>query len=91
MEKKIVCHKCKSVLSPGSSYCPQCGERITQEDYVAGDTVLLNPIYLLPGTVLHMKYRINGVIGQGGFGITYDVERRILSGAGDTVFEDIAA
>ena len=72
MEKKIVCHKCKSVLSPGSSYCPQCGERITQEDYVAGDTVLLNPIYLLPGTVLHMKYRINGVIGQGGFGITYD-------------------
>ena len=65
MEQKIVCHKCKSVLAPGSSYCPQCGEKITKDDYVAGDTVLLNPIYLLPGTVLHMKYRINGVIGQG--------------------------
>ena len=31
-----------------------------------------NPIYLKPGTILRMQYRINGVIGQGGFGITYD-------------------
>ena len=72
MEKKIVCHKCRSILAPGSRICPQCGETITEADYVEDDTILLNPIYLLPGTVLHMKYRINGVIGQGGFGITYD-------------------
>lgn len=72
MEKKIVCHKCRSILVPGSRICPQCGETITEADYVADDTILLNPIYLRPGTVLHMKYRINGVIGQGGFGITYD-------------------
>ena len=35
-------------------------------------TRALNPIYLVPGTVLHSQYRINSVIGQGGFGITYD-------------------
>ena len=69
---KIICHNCNSILSPGTVFCPQCGSRITEADYVPEETVQVNPIYLQPGTVLHLKYRINGVIGQGGFGITYD-------------------
>lgn len=74
MDKKIICHNCKSILPPGSSYCMQCGAKVTASDYYAVDnrTQPVNPVYLVPGTILHDKYRINSVIGQGGFGITYD-------------------
>ena len=72
MNRIIVCHNCKSILSPGSSFCPQCGARISQADYVAQNSAPVNSVYLTPGTILHRQYRINGVIGQGGFGITYD-------------------
>ena len=72
MDRIIVCHNCKSILSPGSSFCPQCGARISQADYVAQNSAPVNSVYLTPGTILHRQYRINGVIGQGGFGITYD-------------------
>ena len=70
--KKIVCHNCRSYLAPGTVYCPRCGTRITPSDYVSSSEQQYNPVYLQMGTVLQGKYRINSVIGQGGFGITYD-------------------
>lgn len=43
--------------------CPQCG-------WVEG-TMPDSPQHLPPGTILHNKYVIGNVLGQGGFGITY--------------------
>ena len=54
-----VCPTCASPLPADAQVCPSCGS------YVGSLT-------LLPGTTLHAgKYRIDHVLGQGGFGITY--------------------
>ena len=70
---KIVCHQCNSILPPGSTHCPHCGNTITDSDIATQAAASQNPLYLLPGTTLQDgRYVINSVIGQGGFGITYD-------------------
>ena len=43
--------------------CPACGRR--PSEYEAA------PFHLPPGTVLRNKYLVGGVLGAGGFGITY--------------------
>ncbi len=72
MDRKIVCHKCNTSLSPGSTFCSNCGSKISAADYVSEENKSSNPVYLKPGTVIGTHYKINSVIGQGGFGITYD-------------------
>ncbi len=57
------CPFCMSEISDGVSVCPSCGRRA--EEYVS-------PPHVLPvGALLHQRYLVGGVLGEGGFGITY--------------------
>ena len=57
------CTKCMNELGEGIQVCPRCG-------YEQGGTD--QPGNALPReTILHGRYYIGNVIGQGGFGITY--------------------
>ena len=57
------CLKCMTELAPDAVVCPKCGTRV-------GEIKKL-PVALAPETILHGKYYVGSVLGQGGFGITY--------------------
>ena len=54
------CHQ-----SSDGVFCPQCGQRLIPQE----DNLSLPPGTLLRGTLY--TYRLEQVLGQGGFGITY--------------------
>lgn len=58
---KMLCENCFEEVE--SSHCPNCG-------YDPSDSVC-SPTLLQPGSVLSEKYAVGGVIGVGGFGVTY--------------------
>ena len=84
MDAPSKCPRCGTVFLPGSKFCRICGSPLPGEDREKTtvllssekETVLLSSesVSILPaGTLLNQNhYRINGLLGQGGFGITYD-------------------
>lgn len=61
INEKRLCENCFEEVK--LSHCPNCG-------YDPSDSIC-NPTLLLPGSKLSEKYTVGGVIGMGGFGITY--------------------
>ena len=57
------CAKCMKELAEGDLVCPGCGYE--------QDSAVQPPSALKWETILHGRYYIGNVIGQGGFGITY--------------------
>ena len=58
------CFKCMNELSGTTPICPKCGFDNTHP-------AQSSPAALPCGTVLHERYMIGRMLGQGGFGITY--------------------
>ncbi len=60
----IDCPYCQSSISDNSSKCPICGGEIEHDNSMSCEP-------LETGSVIYLKYKVEKVIGQGGFGITY--------------------
>ncbi len=71
--KAIKCPSCGANIKLGTRKCEYCGAYLvnTISDSQSRFSTP-NPMALIPGTVLNNRYRINSMIGQGGFGIVYD-------------------
>ena len=57
------CFHCMKPLT-GGGICPHCG-------HSANDSAPVAPYHLKPGAVLHERFLVGTVLGEGGFGITY--------------------
>jgi eukaryotic-like serine/threonine-protein kinase len=66
----LLCHTCLAENPDHTVTCPVCGASLLESN--DNDlTPTLSLLHLSPGTTLYRDYRIEKVLGQGGFGITY--------------------
>lgn len=57
----MICYNCKQDIGSAAT-CPYCGAVVLKEP---------RPHHLPSGSMIAGRYRIDGVLGEGGFGITY--------------------
>lgn len=72
----LYCKKCGARLPPESQFCPTCGASQQSNDQAATNLPLREPSdmgtgRLSTGRLLHLRYRILHVVGQGGMGAVY--------------------
>lgn len=70
MENIKICPNCHKEMRADDKFCPYCGSNTNGTGFGAHQ--------LQPNMLLNNKYRINRVIGEGNFGITYLAEDTVL-------------
>lgn len=75
----MLCSTCQSPNPEGAPRCRSCGSPLASSSAAQNATVNADaPDALLPGTLLAGLYKIERVLGQGGFGITYACHDTLL-------------
>jgi eukaryotic-like serine/threonine-protein kinase len=69
----MFCNACLAENTDNAIECSVCGASLLDSDD-NNATINSSLYHLSPGTILHREYRIEKVLGQGGFGITYKAE-----------------
>ncbi len=72
MIQQRICPHCQTVNENGTLYCTTCNQLLDIADVNTGS---LHGFHLLPpGHILHERYTINSLLGQGGMGAVYKVQ-----------------
>src|SRR5262249_52496459 len=69
-----LCPFCQQTNRPGATFCAFCGHTLVTAP--TGPLPAIGPGGLVPGTLLHNRYRILRRVAQGGMGAVYQAEDR---------------